>query len=251
MNILNKSGGPRIKVVYFLYLVADRWENIFLTQVNNFIELELTQIADFYLSVSGAESEVSRLLYLVHSRYPWLSVFNISHDNLYEFPGIKAVYEVAEDSDTLILYLHTKGIVSGQSRARELLSKYTVSNYRLHIEAMRADKSIDVSCLIPSRYGFAYFNFFWVRSSYIRNYLTRPQCTKEYMKNGRFTWEMWLGNFNDYSRKPVIRTFSPILGKCSVEDEFAALEVLKLLDLADQSNIEVNPSFFIPKISTS
>ena len=250
-KILRRRNHLKPKVVYFVYLVEDRWEAIFVNQIEDFAKSGLRDTAEFYLSVTGTEKEVSRLLYLVHTRYPWLTTSNIFHENLFEFPGIKLVYEIAEDNDTPILYLHTKGIVSGQARARDLLSKYTVANFKVYIESMHLNPSIDVACAIPSMYGFSYFNFFWVRSSYIRNYLTRPESSPEYMKNGRFTWEMWLGNFNGYSRKHDIRTFSPVLGYCSVRDEIGALEVLKFLDLSDQLGITVTPDLLEEKMDAA
>jgi hypothetical protein len=66
------------------------------------------------------------------------------------------------------------------------------------------NKSVDVVCAIPHINGFAYFNFFWVRSSYVRNYCARPEIS-----DNRYIWEVWIGN--EFSRKKKIITYTIIV----------------------------------------
>ena len=59
---------------------------------------------------------------------------------------------------------------------------------------MNTNKNIDVAGIFPHIDGFIYYNFFWIRSSYIKNYCVKPEVS-----NNRYIWEFWIGN--SYSKK--------------------------------------------------
>lgn len=86
---------------------------------------------------------------------------------------------------------------------RKLFSK-TISNYKDAIEAFENDKDIDVVCAILNHNGFAYYNFFWIRSSYVKKWLPEPVITDD-----RFVWEVFIGK--NYSKKDKVITYSPFL----------------------------------------
>ena len=239
-----------IKIVYFLFLEEDKWEDIFYQQINQFIETGLYDQSEIFISACGNEEQISKLLFINYTKFGNKMVMkNLVLENSYEYPGIKTVYEIAQNDDRcLILYLHTKGITSGQHRIRELLSKYTVSDYEKYLRAFNLNSNIDVGCIIPSCHGFAYFNFFWVRSSYVRNYCSKPENISSYMRNDRYTWEMWLGNLNNYSRKPAIHTFSPILGTHTVVNEIGAMDAIRKLHILDMQGEEVSVNAFISQL---
>lgn len=238
----------KIKVVFYVFLVPEKWEKIFTGQIERLKKLGLYDHATVYISASGEDKELEKLRSLIKRKYSKLVEKNFQYNNEFEYPGIKTVYDIAEnDDDAFILYFHTKGIVSGQNRISDLLSAYTIDNYEHYIDQFQKDKQLDVCCVIPSVYGFAYFNYFWVRSSYVRNYCNKPVPDDCFMKNGRFTWEMWLGYYNGYSRKINVKTYSPFLKKFAVSDEVGAMEIVRNLDYFETNNLDPYSPEFLQK----
>ena len=162
------------------------------------------------------------------NKYNKIKLINIFSENLYEYPGIKTVYELSSMNDNeYILYFHSKGMLSNQHSIRRILFEYTIKNYEIVLEEMEKNVDIDTSSIIPCTNGFGYFNFFWARSSYIAKHCSKPEPTTEYMKHERFTWEMWLGNH--YAHKNFIKTYSPLICYNQVYDEVAACILMELL----------------------
>ena len=198
----------KLKVVYFAYLLKDKWEKIVLEQLNCLVKCGLYNEAEnIYMSVGYEEySELTKLINLVKDNYPKIILLNMFKENLYEYPGIKTLYDISDfDNDTYILYFHSKGMTSLDNVSiRQTLFKYTISNYKEYVNKFIEDKNIDISGIIPHVNGFIFYNFFWCRSSYIKTYLKTPIITSD-----RYMWEYWIGT--TYSSKENIITYSPIL----------------------------------------
>ena len=95
-------------------------------------------------------------------------------------------------------------MTSNQHETRQYLFKYTIENQSDYINEFKYNKNLEVAGTIPHDNGFIFFNFFWVRSSYVRNHCTRPEIS-----DNRYIWEVWIGN--EFSRKQKIITYSPII----------------------------------------
>lgn len=240
-----------IKIVFYVYLVQGKWQDPFVRQIERLKRLGLYQQATVYVAASGDDGDQNELRGLIEKVYPEIVEKNFQSGNDFEYPGIKTIYDIAEDDEnTVILYFHTKGIVSGQTRIGDLLSLYTLDNYEMYLDRFQEDKTLDVCGVIPSVYGFSYFNFFWVRSSYVRNFCSRPIPDNGFMRDERFTWEMWLGYFNGYSRKINIKTYSPLLNELAVSDEVGAMEVIRKIDFFESNNLDPYSSDFVGGIDT-
>jgi len=204
----------KIKIVYFAYLLKDKWEDIVLEQLEQLYSLkELYSISDIYMSVidvSEHATELEKLKYILLNKYPKIQLINIFYTNEYEYPGIKSVYELSTNNDDeYILYFHSKGMTSNEHDNRKTLFEYTIANYTDAIEEFQQNEDTDIVCLIPSGYGFAYYNFFWARSSFINKYCSKPENTNQYLLYEKYSWELWLGNH--YSNKKCIKTYSPFI----------------------------------------
>ena len=220
-----------IKIVYFAYLIPEKWQPIIIEQLDSLYNISnLYEKSTIYMSViddTDGQNELNQLRILLSEKYSKIQLINIFSENIYEYPGIKTVYELSSDSDNeYILYFHSKGMTSEQHDVRKLLFKYTIECYENIIVEMEKDISIDIGSFIPCVNGFGYFNFWWARSSYIYKYCSKPEITETYLKYGRFTWEMWLGNH--YSNKKFIKTYSPILKYNSVYDEIGASYIMNI-----------------------
>jgi len=204
----------KIKIVYFSYLLENKWEDIVIEQLDKLYSLtKLYEIADIYISVIDVSKdaiELKKLQNIIKNKYSKIEFINVYYTNEYEYPGIKSVYELSTNNDhEYILYFHSKGMTSNHHSIRTTLFDYTIANYEEAIHEFQNNKETDIVCIFPSGYGFAYYNFFWARSSYIYNYCSKPENTKEYLFYDRYTWELWLGNH--YSNKKFIKTYSPVI----------------------------------------
>ena len=222
----------KIKIVYFSYLVPNKWESIVLEQLESLYNVKtLYEKAHIYMSVIDTtinQTELQKLRNILINKYNKIQLINVFSENVYEYPGIKTVYELSSlNEDEYILYFHSKGMLSNQHSTRRILFEYTIKNYEIILEEMEKNIDIDTSSIIPCTNGFGYFNFFWARSSFINKYCSKPEPTTEYMKHERFTWEMWLGNH--YANKNFIKTYSPLICYNQVYDEIGACVLMDLL----------------------
>lgn len=225
MNIKNVN----IKIVYFAYLIPNVWENIIIEQLQCLYNLTtLYETATIYMCAIDDTKNMTEVpkLNKILEKYPKI-ILKVSPHNLFEYFGITQVYELSSNNaHEYILYFHSKGMMSKLHSIRHLLYQYTIKNYANILEEMENNLEIDVSSLIPAINGFAYYNFFWARSSYINKYCSQPNSSISYTKYGRFTWEMWLGNH--FSNKKIVNTYSPILKYNSVYEEVGATFLMNL-----------------------
>ena len=196
----------KIKIVYFAYLFPNKWQEIVEEQLNSLINTNLyNEAINIYMSVISDDIELDKLKIFLSKKYSKIEIKNHFKDNLYEYPGLKTIYQIADDDDdTILLYFHSKGMTSNQHETRQYLFKYTIENYDNYIKEFKYNKHLEVAGAIPHENGFIFFNFFWVRSSYVRNYCNRPEIS-----DNRYIWEVWIGN--EFSRKKEIVTYSPII----------------------------------------
>jgi len=197
----------KVKIVYFAYLVPNVWQNIVIEQLDALKQLELySEAVNIYISVIADDIELEKLKTLISSEYTKLEIINHYYENVFEYPGIKTVYDISNENedDTVILYFHSKGMTSHADMHRQNLFKMTITPYRKIINEFEKNENLDVASFLPHPNGFAYFNFFWTRSSYVRKWLVEPTITEN-----RYIWEVWLGI--PYSKKEKVVTYSPFL----------------------------------------
>jgi len=197
-----------IKIVYFAYLVPNVWIPIVSEQLDSLKRLDLYEKAsNIYFSVIADDVELTTLKSLLNEKYQKIEIINHYYENLYEYPGIKAVYDISneKEDDTIILYFHSKGMTSSQHHFREKLFDVTIKNYEMYVNEFDKNKDLDVGCALPHRNGLAHFFFFWIRSSFMRKWVPKPIPDAD-----RFVWECWIGN--EFAKKEKVVTYSPYHG---------------------------------------
>lgn len=191
------ASNDQIGVVYFAFLKEDRWRTIVLAQMQDLVVSGLAEIADIDIVLSGTEdeimhatSEITSILSPVNNKVR----FSYSYENTYEYPGIKKLYEKCnENPEKIYLYFHSKGMVFHDKPKRNDIEMYLfeklINNWRNIIEIFEKypDKNkVSLGCSIE---GHCWFNFFWVRGSYLKNNCSHPNITED-----RFYYELYLGN---------------------------------------------------------
>lgn len=195
----------KIKIVYFVYLKPNGWEDIVLEQLNSLKSSDLYDMADnIYICGISSDNEIDKLNKLLKNNFNKIELLNFSDENYFEFNGFKTIFEVAEDN-SLLLYFHTKGITSGgkNNLIRQLLFKYTIENYKLYLDNFE-ESNFDIGGVFPHKRGFVFYNFFWINGQYVKKYCNPPK-----INTNRFFWEEYIGN--PYSNKENIMTYSPII----------------------------------------
>jgi len=221
-----------IKIVYFAYLIPGKWESIIIEQLESLHSItSLYEKSSIYMSLiddTPSQIELSKLKNILSAKYSKIQLVNIWSHNVFEYPGIKTIYDLSTDNEhEYLLYFHSKGIMSEQHIIRKILFEHTIKNYELYINEMETNLKIDTASFIPCINGYGYYNFFWARSSYVKNYCIKPECTESFMKYGRFSYEMWLGN--QFSMKKNVITYSPYLDYKQVNDECEAYYLMNLI----------------------
>lgn len=107
---------------------------------------------------------------------------------LFEYPGIRAVWDVAQHHD-VVGYFHTKGVSHPDNRAVQDWRKY-MEHFLFQGPSDKVLQNRADTCGVnfhttpwPHYSG----NFWWARSDYIRTCL-EPQPSKD-----RMVWEKWIG----------------------------------------------------------
>lgn len=138
--------------------------------------------------------EIDNLKRLLEKKFPKVK-YSINNQNYFEYFGFKKMYEISqEDDNSIILYFHSKGIFSNSHQHRWQLFRYTILNYRDYISEFEKNPELDLAGICPHTKGFIYFNYLWVRSSFIKNY-----CPMPVPNENRYVWESeyWISGNKD------------------------------------------------------
>jgi len=154
----------------------------------------------------------------------------ISRENCYEYPGFLAIRDFAESAhpEHLIYYCHSKGSVNIGKRAKGIFKYHQVININNDVTArLLEEKNLLKAGLYPSKTGFLWHNFFWVKAGYLK--------TKEIRKSeNRYYYESVIGgDKNEY--KTVLCTLY-----IKPPDE-----TFKILEYFDAKDILGNPALDI------
>jgi len=125
----------------------------------------------------------------------------ISISNSFEYPGISLVYDLShqteenERNDTVVLYLHSKGMVyhpDDHKRCDEDLFKVVIEPWRTALAHFEKDPGLNKAGFASSTIGSIWHNFFFVRASLAAR-LVRPIIVRE----DRYWYEHWLSKIEN------------------------------------------------------
>jgi hypothetical protein len=185
-----------IQIIYYAFLKKEKWRNIVLPQMQDLVDCGVLSEADLLIALSGekelmqeAEMEIRRIIDtdLVNLR------FTYTEENLYEYPGIKALYEESiVHPEKIYLYFHSKGMFfhdyeNGRHHAEMVLFDTVVKPWKNALEIFNKRPEINKVCYGCSEQGFCWYNFYWVRGEYVAR-LDAPIITED-----RYYYESYIG----------------------------------------------------------
>lgn len=193
----------KIHVVYFAFLAEHRpWETIIRGQMHDLgaCGVLLEPEADLHVMLTdplGFLREAAKDLIKSTLESHGVDVekkvkIQVNSDNLYEFPGIYKVYTLAHAAeDAYILYMHSKGMVhhddAGRNPIEVVNTTAVTSRWRRCVAALDRHPHIHKAGFAPSNVGTVWFNFFWVKASYVRRCSPPP-----FLTDNRWDYEDWL-----------------------------------------------------------
>jgi len=185
-----------INIVYFVYVNHDRnWKFIVNAQLNDIIKSNILSTANLYIVVTDEKEIVKKSDFdeiMKDNNYN----IEFHKKNYFEYWGLKKLYNLAQkDPQKIYLYLHTKGMVFHNNNAeRNNTEKYLtndlLNNYLKVLNIFNDNNKITKIGTMPSIDGFVWFNFFYVRGTYL------IKCKQPIISDNRYYYEIYLQTEN-------------------------------------------------------
>lgn len=130
--------------------------------------------------------------------------------NSFEYPGFLAMKTLAQISspDDLIYYCHSKGIVQLAESKMGLFRLHTHVGLTTDLAQLTADPRLTRAGLFPSKWGWCWYNFFWIKAGYMAG---RP--VEE--SSDRYRFEALIGDYDD---KEGYRGVLPLIDRLPFDD---------------------------------
>jgi hypothetical protein len=200
--VLREGLSKDIQIVYYASLRKEKWRYIVLPQMQDLIDCGIIEKADLIVALSGEEEIVKEAETEIRKIFETKTLdlrFTHTYENLHEYPGISALYEEGQaHPEKLYLYFHSKGMwFWGDEPVRDPNEKrlfdIMITNWREYVHFLETNPDKNKICFGCSKEGWCWFNFFWVRGSYLY------QCGKPIITDDRYYYERYIGEQNVFS----------------------------------------------------
>lgn len=166
-----------ISIVYFANLFVNpvHGHQLIIEQMTDLVHTGLlSQISHIHIVLSVPSSYNTtfltiKLTYMLGQKV----VFHKNNEDCYEYPGIQLVYSLANQNHSsthYILYFHSKSMSRYKGVREEFeksLHSTVIAPWKHVLSIFNNHPSIDKIGWSASEYGFMWYNYWWVRSSYI------------------------------------------------------------------------------------
>jgi len=208
----------KLIIVYFAYLdTKDKeWndshpQKLIIQQLNDLKEFGLDEVAVINIVFTNpkqndfddaTERQADEIIGTIRGILPSAKIHH-SAGNRHEYPGIRLVWDIANDTvdpkNTLILYFHAKGITHNPNSGGEripinrLLTDTVIKPWKDIVNRFERDPAVNKAGYATSHDGFLWYNFWWVRASYVVG------CERPILTGRRHYYEDWLAKLKDGS----------------------------------------------------
>jgi hypothetical protein len=192
-------------VVYYGYLGEEGTEEDVLRKRLGFMETQLKWLAELiaplseqvdvlvaYLAPKAWDDAVRAAASRRGFRIDPACAADEERRNRFEYPGFRAMKALAQASapDDLIYYCHSKGIVQLSPTKMGLFRLHTEVGLTADLGTMIADPTITRAGIFPSKRGWCWHNFFWVKAGHMAG-LAVEESTD------RYHFEALIGDYDD------------------------------------------------------
>lgn len=195
-----------VDVVYFANLFVNRSHGhlLILQQMFDLIETGLLEVATLHIVVSCPRNyDYQPIIQQIREKTTSPIQFHFNHDNCHEFPGIMKVYQLALQThyrSHYILYFHAKGISRFQGEREPIekaLHSIVISPWKRIFKIFKYYPTIDKVGSTYSQQGWMWWNYWWVRATYVARLESPIKTTR------RYYYEDWLC-------RVLIRPYTPL-----------------------------------------
>jgi hypothetical protein len=219
---------PTRSLIYFAYLGDEETDAEVVRQRLAFAERQMRWLADLiaaagepvdvlvpYVAPRAWDAEVADAI----ARYGFrIDPESVASDrrNRFEYPGFRALKALAtrSDADDLIYYCHSKGIVQLSEGKMGLFRLHTEVGLNANLGRLSADPAITRAGLFPSKWGWCWYNFFWIKAGHMAGLAVEEH-------DDRYRYEALIGDYDD---KQGYRGVLPLIDQLPVEDHGLALQ---------------------------
>jgi hypothetical protein len=162
----------KIIIIYYIYINPDKnWKSIVSGQFEDLKNVDLLNYSIVHCVICTPCVDLfNECKNLISCEF-----YYHAKENNFEYPGIKKLHELAcIYPDRLFLYLHTKGMVfhyetNGRTSCEMAILRNTVKHWNQVYNIFKKDNTVDKAGLFPADTGFVWFNFFWIRGSFLKS----------------------------------------------------------------------------------
>lgn len=164
----------------------------------------------------------------------------ISRENHFEYPGFAAMKDFADSAhpEHLIYYCHSKGSGNRSERSLGIFKYHQIINISKDVITKMQEESIVKAGLYPSKSGFLWHNFFWVKAKYLTT-------KKINISSNRYYYESLIGEDENNDPQTTLGTLylKPPGGEFEILNHFEAKDILgkPALDLMYSQHISITP----------
>lgn len=195
----------RKSVVYYGYLGEEGTDDEILRQRLGFMEVQLQWLADLitlspepidvlvaYLAPTPWDDAVRAIASRRGFRIDPACSADDERRNRFEYPGFRAMKALALTAapDDLIYYCHSKGIVQLSPTKMGLFRLHSHVGLTADLSAMIADPAITRAGIFPSKRGWCWHNFFWIKAGHMAALPVEESAD-------RYHFEALIGDYDD------------------------------------------------------
>jgi hypothetical protein len=161
----------KVIIVYYAWINPKaHWENIIIGQLTQLVETKLLDIADMYVHVTGPDEYLAYAIEIIKRIIP-ICIINTSTVNQFEYPGIHLIWSLAnKNPNKIYLYFHSKGMRRGKNDRIDhdkKLFQVVIVSWKKVLNIFDEKKTVNKIGASVGQEGHIWFNFWWVRGSYL------------------------------------------------------------------------------------
>lgn len=188
----------KIHIIYYAFIFQDRWTYIVIPQLNDLINTQLLNISNLTIVLCGDKKNIYNCKNILTELFEAnnISNYNIiySYNNLFEYAGINELYKQGNIyPDKILLYFHSKGMIFSNNNDKQRnsdekkLFEIVIKDWKNILPIFDNNQNINKVSVGCSEQGFCWYNFFWIRGSYLVN------CNPPKISNDRYYYEHYIG----------------------------------------------------------
>jgi len=163
-----------IIIVYYIYINPNKdWKSIISGQIQDLRNINLLNHSKLFCVICTPYINLfNECTNLIKSYSEEVNYYHVTENN-FEYPGIKKLHELGTlYPEKIFLYMHSKGMVFHETEGRNnhemQILRNTIKYWKYTLNIFKNYPFIDKAGLFPDPSGIIWYNFFWIRGSFLK-----------------------------------------------------------------------------------